>query len=466
MLEPLRVSQNQRYLMTESGNPFFWLADTAWTLICHLKPKEIEEYFRKRQSQGFNVIQISAIDPETNLDLTNALGASPFIGTNPLIINPEYFNYLDLILDLADKYELYIALLPTWGELVTGWTWNCDGIGKLIDQTNAYNYGNWLGERYQKRTNIVWVLGGDRHPVHGDEDYRPVWRKMAEGIAHGVTGNKLKWDTPDSAWNELLLTYHPCYTDSPEIYSSSQWLSDDAWLSFNMIQSGHRQQVENYRQILEDYNRKPTRPVLDGEPNYEDWQYSHEFHREWDVRKRAYLSILAGGCGHTYGHSSVWCMLDPIRGLEPGTLSWRGALDRPGAQQMIHLRRVMESRPIFDSIPDQDLITSRTWVAGTMDLRLQARIDNQGRFALIYSTSGEKISVDLTRFIGEYVFGWWFDPRTGLVCDANGVNITSPFIKVPTKGIYNFQPPTRGVDNDWLLVLDSENCKLSIPGII
>lgn len=468
MTESLRVSPNRRYLVTASGQPFFWLADTAWTLLCHLTPAEVRIYFEKRRAQGFNVIQVVALNPETNPDMTNAHGVAPFFSTHPLQLNPAYFDYLDEIIDMAADYGLYIALLPTWGELVTGWTWNGEGTGVMLDESNAYEYGHWLGEHYRERTNIIWVLGGDRHPIHGSVDHRPVWRLMAEGIGQGVTGQALRWDEAHPAWDDPLLTYHTCFTDAPLNYSSSHWLNEDAWLSFHMIQSGHRQHVESYNQIEADYEREPTRPVLDGEPNYEDWIYSipggQAAHRDWNVRKRAYWSVLAGACGHTYGHASVWCMLDPARGLKPGTLSWRGALDRPGANQMIHLRRLIESRPFFASIPDQGMISQPSRVVGTLDLRVQARRDMHGRFALIYTTSGGGIQVDLSRFRGDTVYGWWFDPRTGKNCDAHGTPITAPFIMLPTAGIQHFQPPTSGPDNDWMLVLDAAGNLFSPPG--
>ena len=459
MLERLRVSPNRRNLMTVSGQPFFWLADTAWTLLCHLKSEEIQFYFENRRSKGFNVIQMCALDPETNADLSNAYGITPFISTHPLQMNPAYFDYLDDVLDMAAAHGLYIALLPTWGQLVTGWTWTGERTDILFDKRNAYDYGRWLGKRYRDRTHIIWVLGGDRHPIHGDSDHRPTWRAMAEGIGAGVTGQTLRWDEAHPAWGDLLMTYHPCFTDAPLNYSSSRWLNDDAWLSLHMIQSGHREHVESYNQIAADYERQPTRPVLDGEPNYEDWAYAvpggRQYHRDWNVRKRAYWSMLAGACGHTYGHTSIWCMLDPARHIEPGTLSWHGALDRPGANQLIHLRRLIESRPFFDSAPSQQLIMMPSWVVGTLDLHLQARMDAQGRFAFIYTTSGGAVRADLSQFAADRIYGWWFDPRTGGICDAHGAPISTPFIECAAAGIHKFQPPTSGPDNDWVLVLDA-----------
>ena len=32
-LPRLRVSDNARFLVAEDGKPFFWLADTAWSII-------------------------------------------------------------------------------------------------------------------------------------------------------------------------------------------------------------------------------------------------------------------------------------------------------------------------------------------------------------------------------------------------------------------------------------------------
>lgn len=60
-LPRLRISKNQRYLVTTDGKPFFWLADTAWW-IRQLPPPLVKHYLSTRAQQGFNVIQDDAID--------------------------------------------------------------------------------------------------------------------------------------------------------------------------------------------------------------------------------------------------------------------------------------------------------------------------------------------------------------------------------------------------------------------
>ncbi len=53
----LKVSPNGRYLMTTEGRPFYYLADTAWTLFKRLNHEEVDVYFENRAARGFTAIQ-------------------------------------------------------------------------------------------------------------------------------------------------------------------------------------------------------------------------------------------------------------------------------------------------------------------------------------------------------------------------------------------------------------------------
>jgi len=50
-LSRLRISKNKHYLETEDGTPFFWMADTAWTIAGHLKREEVEYYLDNRKEK-------------------------------------------------------------------------------------------------------------------------------------------------------------------------------------------------------------------------------------------------------------------------------------------------------------------------------------------------------------------------------------------------------------------------------
>src|SRR5690349_1710226 len=56
-LPELKVSPNHHFLVTESGQPFFWLGDTAWELFHRLDRADSERYLVNRAEKGFTLIQ-------------------------------------------------------------------------------------------------------------------------------------------------------------------------------------------------------------------------------------------------------------------------------------------------------------------------------------------------------------------------------------------------------------------------
>lgn len=65
------------------------------------------------------------------------------------------------------------------------------------------------------------------------------------------------------------------------------------------------------------------------------------------MRRPLYWDLFSGACGHTYGHHSVWQFWPAGRQpVNNPLLSWRAALDQPGACQMQFGRRLIESRPV------------------------------------------------------------------------------------------------------------------------
>lgn len=164
-MENIIVSPNQRFLTTASGEPFFWLGDTAWELFHCLNRAEAEKYLEFRRRQGFNVIQAVVLAEFDGLHTPNANGHLPLLGDDPTRPNEYYFRCMDEVIRLANEKNLYIALLPTWGDKVHGKMW---GTGPVIfNDDNAYIYGKYLGKRYRHDPNILWMLGGDR-PVDDD----------------------------------------------------------------------------------------------------------------------------------------------------------------------------------------------------------------------------------------------------------------------------------------------------------
>ncbi len=438
----IQVSHNRRFLVTETGEPFFWLGDTAWELFHRLSLAEAEHYLEVRRQQGFNVIQAVILAELDGLHAPNANGHIPLCGDDPTRPNEFYFRHVDAVIRLAAEKGVYIGLLPTWGDKVCSEYW---GTGPVIfNQENARIYGRLLGERYQNDTNILWILGGDR-PAEGYED---LWAAMAQGITEGL-GFK------------PFITYHPRGGAS-----SSTALHHADWLDMNMMQSGHCMvDAPNWEMIRADYELEPAKPTLDGEPNYEHhpcdpylrpWKPEYGRFGEYDVRKQAYRAVFTGACGHTYGSHSIWQMYAPR--YAPTTFAspyWDEAVHGPGARQMVHLKNLMLSRPYLSRIPAPDLLPDVTPPPPPVnnDDRLNPRRaahavatrDSGGSYGLVYfPLAGQSLRVDLRPLAGR-VKAQWFDPREGREHPAG---------EHPQE-IVTFTSPLGGPD--WVLVLDAIN---------
>jgi hypothetical protein len=440
-LPRLKVSENKRFLVTADGQPFFWLGDTAWELFHRLNREDAERYLKNRAGLRFTVIQAVALAEFDGLGVPNAYGHTPLHNNDPTQPNEEYFSHVDWIVARANALGMYVGFLPTWGD-----KWNRQrGVGpEIFTPENAERYGEWLGRRY-KDAGIIWILGGDR-PVQTDAHFA-ILRAMARGLRKGDGGAH-------------LMTLHP-----PGGNSSSTWFHDDDWLDFNMRQNGHVPEFTGrYDQTRVDYDRTPIKPVLDGEPIYEDHPVSFDAKKlghsiASDVRRPLYWDLFSGAFGHTYGHHSVWQMWTPARTpINNPLMPWTEAINQPGAVQMQYGRALMESRPFLTRIPDPDVIVTGavpTSVPGAGRYRFVSTRDASGSYAMVYAPIGRPFTVRMAVITGPSVKAWWFNPRTGQATALGTFANT---------GERTFTPPDKGEMLDWVLVLDDASKKFSPPG--
>ncbi len=426
----LKVSPNSRYLTTSEGKPFFYLADTAWELFHRTDAKEAEVYLDRRAAQGFTVIQCVILAEENGLRVPNANGDLPLIDLDPTKPNEAYFKYVDKLVDMMAERGLVAGLLPTWGD-----KWNMVwGEGPLVfTPENARVYGDFLGKRYRDKP-VIWILGGDR-PIKTDLQ-RSIITSMAEGLKEGDGGRH-------------LMTFHPCGQEQ-----SSKYFHDATWLTFNMSQTGHLRNAKNFEFIQRDYARTPIKPCIDGEPPYESHPNGFKSENGWlgevDVRRGAYWAVFSGACGHTYGNHAVWQFWKP--GRKPKnvpTSSWMEAIVQPGANQMRHLRTLMESKPFLTRIPDQALLKqgpkeSFRYIAVTSD---RTPGEKNATYIMAYFPHHTEAVID-TSVLGKSKFRIaWFDPRLGVTHDR-GVQEKKSELKIA--------PPEELHPIDWVLVLTAE----------
>jgi hypothetical protein len=428
----LKVSDNKRYLVFSDGTPFFYLGDTGWELFHRLDREDAAKYLENRRSKGFTVIQAVVLAEFDGLNTPDQEGQCPLIDNDPLRPNEKYFSLVDWIIKKAWEKGLFIGLLPTWGDKVDK-QW---GIGPVIfNKDNAYKYGRWIGERYRDYPNIIWIIGGDRQ---GGGNNFPVWTAMAEGIK--------------SADQNHVMTFHPWGEAS-----SSDWFGQSSWLDFNMCQTGHSQRSYAIykRLIVRDYNLTPVKPCLDGESRYEDHPVGWNpevlgWFNDEDIRQALYWDLFSGSLGHTYGCHPVWQMKTPEReAISFARHNWYDVLDLPGASELIHARRLLESRPFISRIPDQSLIVPSYYPE--TDYVVATRGDG---YAFVYFPTGWSAEIILDKIGAEKISASWFNPGTGKISSAEIIE---------GKGTKKFVPPSAGRGHDWILILDDTSRKFKNP---
>ena len=255
--------------------------------------------------------------------------------------------------------------------------------------------------------NIIWFIGGD---IRGDVKTAE-WEALATSIK-AIDKNH-------------LMTFHPRGRTT-----SATWFNNAPWLDFNMFQSGHRRygqrfgngdypieentEEDNWRFVERSMAMKPMKPVIDGEPIYEE--IPHGLHdenellwKDYDVRRYAYWSVFAGSFGHTYGHNSIMQFIKPgVGGAYGAKKPWYDALNDPGYNQMKYLKNLMLTFPFFERVPDQSVIT------GQNGERYDRAIATRGNdYLMVYNYTGRPMEVDFSKISGAKKNAWWYTTKDG-----------------------------------------------------
>ena len=421
------LKTNGRYFEL-NGKPFFWLGDTCWMMFSRMTPEEQKMYLHTRHLQGFNVVQATLVHEPEYADRmgSTALLEEDFARPNEA---DGYWDRVEQAVRWAAEEEIQMALVLCWGDFYKE--------GKITSESGQA-YARFLARRFGKYDNIVWLLGGDVRGSVCPETFRLIGRTLKENAPEQPVG------------------FHPFGRTG-----SANWFAGESWLDFHMVQSGHRdrsQRVlgawddnrvadedwmgeENYLYIWRDY-RRDTKPVVDGEPSYEEIPHGlHDPSRPYwtarEVRRYAWWDALAGCAGFTYGHNSVmqvWCGIGtPQFGVRR---FWKEALAGEAAGQMRFLRSTMEKADFTRARSAQDCLRENTGKEDHFLLALESP-----DCLLVYSFLGEPVRVATERLSFTPDSAYWLNPSNGSLT----------FLPPAQDGNYN---PPQGVGlQDFVLIL-------------
>jgi lysophospholipase L1-like esterase len=416
---PLRASANGRYLIDQQGQPFFYHGDTPWFIFGRLTRAEAITYLDDRRAKGVNAINVHILWGDINLhgvtDVTkvrNREGHLPFTGELLATPNPSYFDYVEWLVARAAERGIVVALSPAWQGYKNGTWWQHYTVAR------CQAYGRYLGQRFASHNNIIWVQGGDSNPVGKESSIRAL-------------ANEIRTYAP-----KHLQVYH----GAPETSSASHF-GGDAWLTINGAYSYN----PTHQHVSAEYGRVPIRPIPLLETDYED---SVPANVSSVVRRQAYFATLSGACGHTYGHYLIYTF---------GT-GWQQALQRPGAQHMVHLKNLFTSVAWYRLVPDLNHQTVTAGYGSGLSYVASARADD-GSFVLAYvpPTGSSGMTVNMSRIAGS-VAAQWFNPTNGTYATITG----SPFANSGSRVFTT--PGNNGTGStDWVLVLRATTATANIP---
>jgi hypothetical protein len=383
----------------QGSTPFFWLGDTGWMLFSHASlagspNSEVDQYLQDRKNRGFTVIQSFLVDWQPMLP--NRQGHVPFFNNDMGQPNPAYFDDVETIIDKAAALGLQMAIGPA----------ALGGALPYFDDGAAHVYGSYLAWRFRFKTNIIWMLCGDRDP----NVVLSAVRAMADGIR-------------TSDFNHLI-TCHP-----PGLSSSRQLIPGEAWQNFSMVQLGPEMLAETYALINSDYNLWPEKPTGNSEPWYELYLGATAY----DMRRSAYWTFMAGGSYYTYGNHWIW-------NFDPGWQAGLGTLG--GVQLATYYKGLLTEREWWKYEPDQSVIASGAGSGLTLNAAVRS---SDGNSILVYlSHSSANVAINMYRFTaGSTVQAKWFNPTNGQYTTIGDY---------PNSGIQSFATP--GGWQDAVLVLE------------
>ena len=412
---PLKVGPTGRYLVDHKGRPFLIVGDAPQSMIVNLSLNHARRYLANREAAGFNSLWIDLLCTTYTggrADAKTYDGIAPFTKPGDLATpNPAYFDRADAMIRLAARYHMAVFLDPIE---TGGWlkVLQSNGVAK------AYAYGRYLGRRYRRYPNIVWLSGNDFQTWQQPRDDAVVL-----AVAKGIR------------------SVDPHQPQTIELnFLTSTSLDDARWSGVVSLDAAYTY-APTYAEVLKAYRNRDRIPAFMIEANYEG---EHAYTGPETLRRQEYWTLLSGATGQFYGNHYTWPFL-------PG---WPHYLNTIGSRQMTFVTNLFARRPWFDLVPDTGhrlVVSGYGTYSDTGDVNdndyVTAARTRNGRLAIAYLPTGQPIGVDMARMAGR-VRAQWYDPTSGKYRTASG----SP---LAASARHTFRPPGKNSEgaDDWVLVL-------------
>jgi hypothetical protein len=358
------------------------------------------------------------------------------------------------------------ALTPGVGANGYGWL----QAARLNGTRGMYDFGSYLGHRYAKYPNIIWILGNDFQTIActtgpGANDARLVASLMA-GIRAGEAActttcyrHLMSIETDfQTSFSSQYETVKP-YLDLNGVYVYGP-IYDEFWKAWNaspplpsfLVEGNY--EFENLTNIL---SHSPGSPpcTYTGIPGLgtgapPPCSTMDDPYYDFNVRAQGWWAMTSGASGEIYAnyYEADW-------NFDSGYLS---GMNSVGAGQLRYILDFFASLPTWQSlVPDQahNVVTagygnyssSPAMDQDTNDYATAIWDATTKTLAVVYDPQGNALTVNLGNFSG-VLAAKWYDPTTGTYRDIDG----SPFENRVTREFTVPGNNGRGM-KDWVLLL-------------
>lgn len=409
---PLRVRPGARFLEDASGVPFLVHADVPGNILVQLKREDAIRYLDDRQKRGFNTLFTGLIEKfYASHPPANAYGDAPFRVAGDFTTPVEaYFAHVDWFLEEAARRGFLVGLTPAWLGFKAGKEgWYREMVASGPERLREY--GRYLGKRYARFDNVLWIHGGD---------YNPPDKALVRAIAEGIR----EFD------RRALHTAHaaPGFA-AIDVWRGETWLQIDTVYTYGPV----------YPPTLQQYRDRQRLPFILMESAFENEHGADERR----LRAQAYQALLTGAAGHVFGNNPIWHFDAP--GIYDAPMTWQDALASRGAQSITHLRNLFATLDWTRLVPDVDGRFLRAG-HGEGPERAVAAVASDDSFGLIYLPSARAVTLDSGR-LGNRRTAWkWYDPSGGTFRAAEEGARDGPLVTM--------MPPGQNAAGyeDWLLI--------------
>jgi hypothetical protein len=414
---PIQASKDGHYFIDNAQKPVFLCGDTPWQLIVDLKKSEAEEYFEARKKQGYNAILVDILSEEKEIKQVDCQ-CNPFGKENFVDMNEAYFDHAEWVVQTAQQKGFVVLLtVAYWGCCSDEEGWR----NELIATTSLpvlEKYGAYLGKRFAKFKNLIWVLGGDASK--GKEKF--------EAIQEGIRSQDPK----------SVFTYH---TREDELASEHH-----IDLTYNGVYAYTSDRI--YRLTERGYMVKKTMPIIYTEGFYDDligsgfhgWNWTPTMQSHF-IHHQMYTFLLSGGLGgFINGHLKMWSFPN----------NWREYINGTNSPAMIYFYEFVNRikwwtlQPDFDQSKNSVISSNRGKYGGSQYIPVATSKADGLLIAFIPATSDgsqRTFTINYAKFKPKS--GYWLNP-------ANGQREVMQ--SIPANGTFT-APRREGTTSDWVLVL-------------